>query len=84
MRDKSRIFQSAKHLKTYNEKLKKEDNKTPYAYICDHLPIKFQQQQKNFLSFYKKAEEKNQQTIWKAVNGEYCLYVDDQKVKIPQ
>ena len=84
MQDKSRIFQSAKHLRTYNEKLKKEVNKSLYVYICDHLPTKFQQQRKNLLPFYKKAKEKNQKTIWKAVNGEYCLYVDDEKVEIPR
>ena len=44
VQEKSCIFQSAKHLRTYNEKLKKEDNKSPYVYICDHLPTKLQQQ----------------------------------------
>ena len=82
MQDKSHIFQSAKHLRTYNKKLK--DNKSLYAYICDHLLIKFQQQRKNLLPFYKKAKEKNQRTIWKAVHGEYCLYVDNQKIEITQ
>ena len=69
VQDKSRIFQSAKHLRTYSEKLKKEDNKSRYVYICDHLPTKFQQQQKNLLPFYKEAKKKNQKTIWKATNG---------------
>ena len=42
MQDKSHIFQSAKHLRTYNGKLKEEDNKSPYVNICGYLPTKFQ------------------------------------------
>ena len=67
IQDKSCIFQSAKHLRNYNKKLKKEDNKSPYIYICDHLLTKFQQQRKNLLPFYKEAKKKNQKTIWKAI-----------------
>ena len=83
MQDKSCIFQSAKHLRTYKEKLNKKDNKSSYIYVCDHPPTKL------CVVLQKSSFEKNERTIWKAVESEYryclmCFYIDDQKIEIPQ
>jgi len=80
MQDKKLIYNSVKNLKSYNEILKDEQDSHPYVYINDHLPAKFHEQRKLLLPFYRDAKKLKQKTMWKAVDGEFCLFVNDRKV----
>ena len=44
--DKNRIFSSAKNLKTYNKTRRSNDEYSPYVYVTEHPPAKFQKQRK--------------------------------------
>ena len=81
--DKQSIFNSVKHLKHYNAKLKTEDRSQPYIYVSDHLPAKFQEQRKKLLPAYKNAKRLKHKTVWKAVDGEYCLFIHGTKIELP-
>ena len=80
MHDENLIFKSAKHLKNYNAERRTEDEVSPYTYITDHLPVKFQKQRKRLLPFYKEAKQNKQKAIWKILDGEYTLFVNNKKI----
>ena len=82
--DKNRIFSSAKNLKTYNETRRSYDEHSPYVYVTEHLPAKFQQQRKLLLPDFKEAKRKKQPTYWRAIDGNYCLFVDGDKIDLPK
>ena len=52
MQDKTLIFNSAKHLKTYNSERISEDATSPHIFITEHLPKKFQEQRKRRLPVF--------------------------------
>ena len=81
MQDKTLIFNSAKHLKAYNSKRISEDATSPHIFITEHLPKKFQEQRKRLLPVFKDAKRRQQKTYWKAVNGNYVLFVNGKKVE---
>ena len=82
MEDKSSIFKSVRKMKAYNEKCKRDDDTSAPIYVTEHLPKKFQEQRKLPLPFYKEAKIKKQKTLWKAMDGNYVLFVNDKKVEI--
>ena len=82
MSDKNEIFENAKNLKDYNNQLKEDNSNNPTVYITEHLPHKFQQQWKLLLPQFKEAKKKNQKAIWKALNGNYALFIDDKQVDL--
>ena len=53
-----------------------------YAYITDHLSHAFQEQRKKLLPSFNKARAERQKTKWQIENGEYCLYIDNEKVNL--
>jgi len=57
MSDKNLIFKNAKNLKDYNKKLKQNHEFSPYVYVSEHLPAKFQCQRKLLLDEYKRARK---------------------------
>ena len=79
MQDKNLIFRSAKHLKNYNAERRTEDEFSPYTYITDHLSVKFQKQRKRLLPFYKEVKQNNQKAVWKILDGEYTLFVNNKR-----
>ena len=81
MNDKNVIFKNAKNLKEYNNQLK-EKFSNPTVYITEHLPHKFQQQRKLLLPKFKEAKKKKQKTVWKALDGNHTLFIDDKLVDL--
>ena len=75
--NKQNFVKNLKHLKEYNEK---RPPTTKYVYTTEHLPIELQRQKKKLIPLYKKAKEENKKTVWKIVDCEYCLFVDDVRV----
>ena len=83
LEDKNLIFKSTRNLKDFNEKRKRDDKTSPPIYVTEHLPKKFQEQRKLLLPYYKEAKLKKQKTFWKALDGNYVLFVNGEKVEIP-
>ena len=77
--DKRKIFGNLKNLKSYNES-RKALNLKP-VFVTEHLPKKFQQEQKLLLPEFRKARRINRKTVWRAEKGHYVLYVDGIKVQ---
>ena len=75
------IYNSVKHLKSHNENLRHEQKSNPYVFVSDHLPQKLLEQRKQLLSMFNEARKRRQKTLWKVVDGEYCLYVDEKKIE---
>ena len=82
MSDKNEIFKNAKNLKDYNNQLKEDNSNNPTVYITEHLPHNFQQQWKLLLPQFKEAKKKKQKAVWKALNGNYTLFIDDKQVDL--
>ena len=82
MSDKNEIFKNAKNLKDYNNQLKEDNSNNPTVYITEHLPHKFQQQWKLLLPQFKEAKKKKQKAVWKALNGNSTLFIDDKQVDL--
>ena len=83
LEDKNLIFKSTRNLKDFNEKRKRDDKTSPPTYVTEHLPKKFQEQRKLLLPYYKEAKLIKQKTFWKALDGNYVLFVNGEKVEIP-
>ena len=50
--------------------MRKESGSTNLnTYITGHLPVKFQEQRKLLLPYYKEAKKNKKKTIWKALDG---------------
>ena len=81
--DKNLIFKNARNLRDYNNARIISDNHSPYVFMTEHLPKRFQLQRKFLTKAYKEAREKNQKTVWKAVDGNYALFVDGRKIPCP-
>ena len=63
--------------------MRKESGSTNLnTYITDHLPVKFQEQRKLLLQYYKEAKKNKKKTDWKALDGNYTLFIDNKKVDL--
>ena len=82
MQDKNLLFISAKQLKSYNAERRTEDDVSAYTYITDHLPVQFQKQRKRLLPSYEEAKQNNQKAVWKILDGEYTLFVNNKKIDL--
>ena len=71
-----------KNLQSYNSQLKQSSKDNPYVFVTEHLPERFQQQRKRLLPLYKEAKNKKQKAVWKALDGNYTLFVNDKKVEV--
>ena len=69
-------------MKKYNRTRREMKHSSPYVYITDHLPRAFQEQRKNQLPSFNKARADKQKNKWQIENGEYCLYIDNEKVNL--
>ena len=78
--DKNLIFKSAKNLSQYNAMRKESGSTNLNIYITDHLPAKFQEQRKLLIRHYKEAKKNKKKTIWKALDGNYTLFIDNKQV----
>ena len=83
-KDKPQIFSSAKNLKTYNETRRSYDEYSPYVYVTEHLPTKFQQQGKLLLPEFKEAKRNKQSAYWRVIDDNYYLFVDGVKINLPK
>ena len=81
--EKKLIFRNVKHLKEFNAKRRIDGELTPYVFVTEHLPQKFQAQRKLLLPAYKEAKKNKQKTLWKAINGNYNLFIDDKQINPP-
>ena len=80
--DKNLIFRSAKNFGPYNAMRKESGSTNLDTYITDHLPAKFQEQQKLLLPYYKEAKKNKKKTMWKALDGNYTLFIDNKQVDL--
>ena len=60
MNDKNLILKSLKNLKSYNIARKDVGNTTPFTYVTEHLPKKFQHQHKRFLPISDEERQNKQ------------------------
>ena len=79
--DKNLTF-SAKNLGQYNAMRKESGSTNLNIYITDHLPAKFQEQRKLLLPYYKEAKKNKKKTIWKALDGNCTLFIDNKQVDL--
>ena len=77
--EKKRILDSLSNLKFYNQMRKGKDENKTYVYVSEHLPTAFQKQKTSLLPKCKEAKKQKKKTFWKAVDGEYCLFIDNVK-----
>ena len=57
--------------------MRKESGSTNLnTYSTGHLPAKFQEQRKLLLPYYKEAKKNKKKTMWKALDGNYTLFID--------
>ena len=77
---KAQIFSNLNRLKTFNEARKRDGKGTVYE--TEHLPREFLQRKKLLLPLFKQAKANQKKTAWRVENGEYTLYVDNQKVQL--
>ena len=84
LEDKNLIFKSTRNWKDFNEKRKRDDKTSPPIYVTEYLPKKFQDQRKLLLPYYKEAKLKKQKTFRKALDSNYVLFANGEKVEIPQ
>ena len=78
--DKQMIMHSLKNLRRYNETRLEENSKAGKVYVTEHLPKPLYLQKKQLLPHYKKARSENKRASWCIQDGEYCLYVDGEKI----
>ena len=76
--ERKRIFSSLKHLKKFNEE--RSASNSPSIYVTEHLPKEFQIPKKSLMPQFKEARKLNKTTYRRAVEGRYCLFVDNVKV----
>ena len=81
--DKYQFTQNLKNLKAYNVERKAKRLTASYAYATEHLPKELQKQKKALMPLFQKAKRNKQKTAWKLQDSEYCLFVDDQRVELP-
>ena len=84
MEDNTAIYKAAKNVKKYNRTRCEMKQSSSYVYITDQLPRAFQEQRKKLLPSFNKARTDKQKTKWQIENGEYCLYIDNEKVNLNQ
>ena len=80
--DKNLIFKSAINPGQYNAMRKESGSTNLNTYITDHLPAKFQEQQKFLLPYYKEAKKNKKKIMWKALDGNYTLFIDNKQVDL--
>ena len=76
--DKSIIFNNLKRLKSCNDKRRVDKKST--AYVTEHLPKASLEQKNLLMPYFIKARMNKQKTFWRAENGKYVLYVDNEKI----
>ena len=78
--EKKKIMDSLPKLKAYKQKRGELATSNLSIFISEHLPQEFQNHKKSLMSKSKEAREENKFTYWKAVDGEYYLFVEDTKI----
>ena len=78
--EKKKIMDSLPKLKAYNQKRGELATSNFSIFISEHLSKEFQNHKKSLMSKFKEAREENKSTYWKAVDVEYCLFVEDTKI----
>ena len=86
--DKQLILSSCKNLKAYNGNLFHDGKLTNgkqsrTIYVTEHLPKTFVNQKKLLLPSFNKARKEKKQAYWRIDHGQYCLFVDNEKIPPP-
>ena len=82
-KDKNLIYQNLRELKSFNEEKKKSIVNARPVYITDHLPELFLRQKKVLLPQFKQARKNKQKVFWRVENGNYVLFINDEKIYAP-
>ena len=82
-KDKNLIHQNLRELKSFNEEKKKSIVNARPVYITDHLPELFLRQKKALLPQFKQARKNKQKVFWRVENGNYVLFINDEKIYAP-
>ena len=72
----NKLLDSLSNLKFYNGLRKGKDEN---VWVSEHLPTAFQKQTTSLLPKFKEAKQQKKKTFWKAVDGKYCLFIDNVK-----
>ena len=71
---KRTIFKSLNHLKEYNEDPEKN------VYVTEHLSKPFYEEKRRLLPYFKQTRSERKKSMWRVVDGEYCLYVENKRI----
>ena len=82
-KDKNLIYQNLRELKSFNEEKKKSIVNARPVYITDHLLELFLRQKKALLPQFKQARKNKQKVFWRVENGNYVLFINDEKIYAP-
>ena len=75
--DKELIYQNIAKLKKFYED---RDSK---VFVTDHLPKVFYNHKKVLLPEFHAAKRDKKSVCWGAFEGEYCLYVNNKRIRPP-
>ena len=78
--DKHTFISNLKHLKGYNQMRREKREEAPYVYATEHLPKVLQLQKNKLIPCFREAKKNKQKTSWKLLKGEYCLFINNQRV----
>ena len=82
-KDKNLIYQNLHESKSFNEEKKKSIVNARPVYITHHLPELFLRQKKALLPQFKQARKNKQKVFWRVENGNYVLFINDEKIYVP-
>ena len=82
-KDKNLIYQNLRELKSFNKEKKRSIVNARPVYITDHLPELFLRQKKALLPQFKQARKNKQKVFWPVENGNYVLFINDEKIYAP-
>ena len=81
--DKHQFTLNLKNLKAYNAERKAKRPTASDVYATELLSKELQKQKKALMPLFQKAKRNKQKTAWKLQDSEYCLFVDDERVELP-
>ena len=81
--DKYQFTQKLRNFKAYNAERKAKRPTASYVYAIADLPKELQKQKKALMPLFQKAKRNKRKTAWKLQDSEYCLFVDDERVELP-
>ena len=83
MFDKYHFTQNLRNLKAYNAERKAKRPTASNVYPTEYLLKELQKQKKALMPLFQKAKRNKKKTAWKLQDSKYCLFVDDERMELP-